>query len=27
VPLLAEPTDTQRRAFQLLNTTIPLNLQ
>jgi hypothetical protein len=27
VPLLAEPTDTQRRAFQLLNTTIPLTLQ
>jgi hypothetical protein len=25
--LLAEPTDTQRRAFQLLNTTIPLTIQ
>ncbi|MGB9304108.1 MAG: IS1634 family transposase [Mycobacterium sp.] len=27
VAMLAEPTDTQRRAFQLLNTTIPLTLQ
>ena len=27
VPMLAEATDTQRRAFQLLDTTIPLTLQ
>jgi hypothetical protein len=27
VPMLAEPTNTQRRAFQLLDTTIPLTLQ
>jgi len=27
MPMLAEPTDTQRRAFQLLDTTIPLTLQ
>jgi hypothetical protein len=27
VAVLAEATDTQRRAFQLLHTTIPLNLQ
>ncbi|TQC41448.1 transposase, partial [Rhodococcus sp. WS4] len=27
VPTLTEPTDTQRRAFDLLGTTIPLNLQ
>jgi hypothetical protein len=27
IPVLAEPTDTQRRTFQLLNTTIPLTLQ
>ncbi|MGV7696676.1 IS1634 family transposase, partial [Mycobacterium kansasii] len=27
VPMLTEATDTQTRAFQLLNTTIPLSLQ
>ena len=27
VPTLAQPTDTQRRAFQLLGATIPLTLQ
>ena len=27
VPVLAEATDTQRRAFQLLDTTIPLTIQ
>lgn len=27
VPTLAVPTETQRRVFELLDTTIPLNLK